>query len=406
MDSITQMVLGAAVGELVLGRKIGNKAMFWGAVGGTIPDLDVLANPFLTEAESVKFHRGPSHSLFFSFVASALFAFLLRKYFGSDLFHHKWWRAVWRVVFTGLPLSILGLIVYIGWGGLSPILLLVISIVLIWLARLAWRRSPLNQENIEEPEFREWYWFFFLVFATHIALDVLTTYGTQVLWPFWDYPFAWDTISIVDPLYTVPFILLIFAASFYGAKSSVRYKLNLAGILISSAYLLFTMFNKLHVNRVFEKTMALEKIEVIDYRTSPTLFNNLLWYGIAETDTSFVKGYYSLLDEERRFHQLEEIPKNHDLLLRGVISRDIEILKWFSGGFHSISEEEGEINWHDLRFGNIDFTGTDASQASPFLFRLKKNDEGKWKVLRDRPEFEGEPGEIFRAFWLRIIGEK
>jgi len=42
MDSITQIVLGAAVGDAVLGKKIGNRAMVWGAIAGTIPDLDVL----------------------------------------------------------------------------------------------------------------------------------------------------------------------------------------------------------------------------------------------------------------------------------------------------------------------------------------------------------------------------
>jgi inner membrane protein len=46
MDSLTQIVLGAAVGEVVLGKKIGNRAMVWGAVGGTIPDLDVLGGLF------------------------------------------------------------------------------------------------------------------------------------------------------------------------------------------------------------------------------------------------------------------------------------------------------------------------------------------------------------------------
>jgi inner membrane protein len=45
MDSLTQIVLGASVGEAVAGKKIGNKAMLWGAIAGTIPDLDVLLNP-------------------------------------------------------------------------------------------------------------------------------------------------------------------------------------------------------------------------------------------------------------------------------------------------------------------------------------------------------------------------
>lgn len=47
MDSLTQIVLGAACGEAVLGRKIGNKALLFGAIGGTIPDLDVFAGAIL-----------------------------------------------------------------------------------------------------------------------------------------------------------------------------------------------------------------------------------------------------------------------------------------------------------------------------------------------------------------------
>ena len=53
MDSLTQITLGAAVGELTLGRKIGNRAMMWGAVAGTIPDLDVLAGFFMKDVFQV-----------------------------------------------------------------------------------------------------------------------------------------------------------------------------------------------------------------------------------------------------------------------------------------------------------------------------------------------------------------
>ena len=65
MDSLSQIVLGAAVGEAVLGRRIGNRAMIWGAVAGTIPDMDVLGQYFLSELDNLAFHRGISHSLVF-----------------------------------------------------------------------------------------------------------------------------------------------------------------------------------------------------------------------------------------------------------------------------------------------------------------------------------------------------
>ncbi|HLT51960.1 MAG TPA: metal-dependent hydrolase, partial [Arenibacter sp.] len=62
MDSLTQIVLGAAVGEAVLGKKVGNKAMLYGAIAGTIPDLDILSSYFTDTLTAIEWHRGFSHS--------------------------------------------------------------------------------------------------------------------------------------------------------------------------------------------------------------------------------------------------------------------------------------------------------------------------------------------------------
>ncbi len=79
MDSVTQFVLGASVGEAVLGKKVGNKAIIWGGIAGTIPDLDVFLNPFFDEVSSLLIHRSISHSLFFPFVAAPIIGYLVSK---------------------------------------------------------------------------------------------------------------------------------------------------------------------------------------------------------------------------------------------------------------------------------------------------------------------------------------
>lgn len=81
MDSLTQIVLGAAVGEGVAGRKIGNKAMVVGAVAGTIPDLDVVVRPLQDVVEYLSFHRSFTHSISFAILFSPLFAWLMGKFF-------------------------------------------------------------------------------------------------------------------------------------------------------------------------------------------------------------------------------------------------------------------------------------------------------------------------------------
>ena len=77
MDSLTQIVLGAAVGEAVLGKKVGNKAMLYGAIAGTIPDLDVLARYFVDTVTATEWHRGFSHSIFFSVLFAPIFGWLI-----------------------------------------------------------------------------------------------------------------------------------------------------------------------------------------------------------------------------------------------------------------------------------------------------------------------------------------
>ena len=44
MDSITHTVLGACLGQVLAGKKIGKKAMLWGAVANNIPDIDIITS--------------------------------------------------------------------------------------------------------------------------------------------------------------------------------------------------------------------------------------------------------------------------------------------------------------------------------------------------------------------------
>lgn len=78
MDSLTQVALGGAVAYAVLGNQVGRKAVVWGAVLGTLPDLDVFL-PYGGEVEAFTYHRGFSHSLFVHFLASPLIAWLILK---------------------------------------------------------------------------------------------------------------------------------------------------------------------------------------------------------------------------------------------------------------------------------------------------------------------------------------
>lgn len=79
MDSLTQIVLGIATAELVAGKKLQNKTFLYGAVLGTIPDLDILVGKFLSDVEGVAIHRGLSHSLLFFMFLSPVLGWLISK---------------------------------------------------------------------------------------------------------------------------------------------------------------------------------------------------------------------------------------------------------------------------------------------------------------------------------------
>ncbi len=94
MDSLTHIVLGAAIGEALLGKKIGRKAMLWGALADTIPDFDVLASPCFTNAQQLLVHRGITHSFFFIILASVLLGFLFYKYNRKTAVSQKEWTTL------------------------------------------------------------------------------------------------------------------------------------------------------------------------------------------------------------------------------------------------------------------------------------------------------------------------
>jgi inner membrane protein len=91
MDSLTHIVLGAAIGEAVLGKKIGRQAMLWGALADTIPDFDVAGSACFSEAQQVLVHRGFTHSFLFLILLSPLLGWLFSKWFKKQDVDWKQW---------------------------------------------------------------------------------------------------------------------------------------------------------------------------------------------------------------------------------------------------------------------------------------------------------------------------
>lgn len=333
MDSLTQIVLGGAVGEAVLGKKVGNKAVFWGAFGGTIPDLDTIPGQFMDTVSRLEIHRGFSHSIVFALLVAPLLGWLLNKLYRKKK-EADWW----------------------GWTQL----------------------------------------FFWSIF-THPLLDIFTTWGTQFFWPL-EWRIAIQSIFVIDPLYTLPFLICLIAVLFTKRTAKLRRKWNRLGIILSSIYLLFTLGIKAYINYDFKRILERQKVEHIQFDSRPTPFNTLLWTFNVEQEDQFLIAYRSIFDTTSTV-QFHRFPKNEHLLLPYRNHPKVERLIFLTKNYYTIEKCGDFLCMNDLRFGLIDGM---AEKPNNFVFTYKLKQEGQKLIIKQKENsFRGTEKELYKL-WERI----
>lgn len=309
MDSVTQIALGAALGEATLGKKVGRPAAVWGGICGLLPDLDVLI-PLGDAVKNFTYHRSASHSL--------------------------------------LILTLL-----------TPVMVAVIL-----------KRHPQTK-----PYRSQWFFLVFLAFITHILLDGLTVYGTQILWPLDRPPVMWSTIFIIDPAYSLPLIVGVTAALAMSRATRTGHVINRVCLILSSLYLVWTIGVKAHVGHVAQNSLAGQQISHTRILTVPSPFNTFLWRILVMDDTAYYEGYYSIFDPEpairftRHQHQQD--------LLDGLEAHwPIKRLQWFTQGFYSVRQDSDQLVITDLRMG--------AENGYVFRFQVGEFQDGSILPLKSR----------------------
>ncbi|MFL2590210.1 MAG: metal-dependent hydrolase [Parvicellaceae bacterium] len=335
MDSLTQIVLGASVGEAVLGKKVGNKAILWGAIAGTIPDLDVILRSFTDEISATQMHRGFSHSIVFAVLIAPLLAWIAKKA------HFK----------------------------------------------------------LKDVSFKDWTKLFFWTTVTHPLLDAHTTWGTQFFWPF-NYRLAYQNIFVVDPLYTLPFLIFLIIVMTLKKENPRRSKFNTIGLSVSSTYLILTLIFKWVSFQEFKQGLENQKIEYVEMDTKPSPLNAILWSSLIETDKGYRTAYYSLFDKQEITYS-KEFLKNHHLLEPYLEKKVIKQLIDISAGWYRIEEKNGKLLFWDLRFGQM---GMDVNNAS-FLwyYELNIDKTGNVKAVKRQPEIKNFKM-VFKELFNRIKG--
>tara|TARA_B110000238_G_scaffold201182_1_gene255714 strand:- start:2404 stop:3378 length:975 start_codon:yes stop_codon:yes gene_type:complete len=323
--------LGAAVGEAVLGRKIGNKAMLYGAIAGTIPDLDVISSFFTDTVTALEIHRGFTHSIFFSVLFAPICAFIITRY---DRY-----------------------------------------------------------KNI-----KDWSWLFFWVFITHPILDAQTTWGTQLFWPL-DIRLAFKNVFVIDPLYTLPFLVFLILAMRQKKEAKKRRFYNNLGLLISSIYLILTLVLKGFAYQEFSEELAAQNIPYKTLNTKPTPLNTILWSANIETERSFLIGYSSFLDTSAI--QFSRYPKNHYLLGDLVDHPKVKRMVAISKGFYTVNKLNNVLYFNDLRFGLLSIQ----PNSENFVFKYKITvDEKGTPFFIEEPKEKRDGKKLLSDLWIRVKG--
>lgn len=188
--------------------------------------------------------------------------------------------------------------------------------------------------------------FAFLTLFTHILLDAFTTYGTQLLLPFSDYRVGFDSINVVDPVYTLPLLVGLLLSMTLYRNTDKRPKANTIGIVVSTFYLLMTLGVKQQVSSTFEAEMVKIDKPYSQLLTVPVGIGSMDWYGVAKTDDGVWLGRYSILKGEPPemtwFDSKEELLANYDEEL-------IDRLKWFAKGFYVVRKSESGLRFYNLQ---------------------------------------------------------
>lgn len=218
-------------------------------------------------------------------------------------------------------------------------------------------------------------WMFaFLCLFTHILLDTFTAYGTQLLLPFSDARLGFDSINVVDPVYTLPLIFGSLLGMAVQRLSSRRMQLNTIGLVFSSCYLILTLFVKHEINSRFESELKTDSITYESLLTMPVGTANLNWYGVAKTSNGLYMKKYNLFEETN--DSPTYFPSNNKLL-QGLNTEWVETMKWFSKGFYTVEKTEEGVRFYNLQ---VDMRGMvlDREPSAPTVgyFQIAQHKDG------------------------------
>lgn len=211
------------------------------------------------------------------------------------------------------------------------------------------------------PLFKRWLGFRALAlsttlgYATHALLDACTTYGTQLFWPFSNARVAWNNVSVVDPLFTLPLLVLVIL----GARKS-RPRLAQAGLAWGLLYLLVGIVQHERAVAIAEELAARRGHAPVRLDAKPSFGNLLVWKLVYEAEGHYYVdavriGFGAKLFEGQSVPKLD-VARDLPWLPEGSRQHaDLARFTWFSDGWVSLTgrADDGTILVGDVRFSMV-----------------------------------------------------
>ena len=342
VDSLTQAALGAVVGELVLGRQLGRRAIGWGALFGTIPDLDVVLSPVLDTARNLSVHRGLSHSILLMVIASVWLAKPLARRWKKDKVTPQ--RA--------------GLFVFLAW---STHVLIDVFTTYGTKVFAPFSGYPASFDNL----------FIIDLFFT-IPLLVAVVIG------FFVKPKDWKK------------------------GKGIRSAWWCLGV--SCFYVGLSFWAKYSVGKAFEADLARRGVAWQRKMEAPTPFNIVLWRALVERPDGIWIGYRSVFDSKDQPVRWVTVPKGAEAVVKYEKEREVKTLLNFSKGWW-IARETPEGVWlADLRFGEGRTWDERGVAMRPRFAWSFSAEAPKDRLQTRRPDARG-GAEMLRRMVRRAMGE-
>jgi len=326
MDSITHLFLGGAIAAAIAPARHRRAALLAGAALNTLPDLDVLPLALCDDP-------------------------VVRLTWHRSL-THSW-------------------------------------LVLPFVALAIWLFFRSRHGRVAQSPTR-WWWAIFLCLMAHPLIDAFTVYGTQLFWPLPMRPLMWSSLFIVDPLFTLPWLLACVIA--WRARDALLAQRALQlGIALGVAYVGWSLLAKALVERAAQPALVATGLAEAPHFTVPMPMTTLRWRVVAMSPQGFVEGTYRIGDARPPALQLHRFDPGLLQVAAGVPSA--RRLAWFNHGFEQAQLRDGLLVISDLRMGQApDFA---------FAYAVARRDGSHWRPIRPFDVSRMELRRALAALWHR-----